>query len=169
MKKAVFILIIVLAGVFSAQAQVWVGGSVSARLSKDSQSFSIAPDVGYDFSNVPFSIGCSVEYGGTFQSNEAYSQYLILGPFFRYSVCDLNERFSLFVDLYSDFDVLEFGIFDVGLSPGISFDLSEHWSAEFSFGLLEYDWEQIPDEKPSQTFGFSFEAVAPSFGLYYSF
>ena len=88
---------------------------------------------------------------------------------FRYDICDLNERFSLFADLYSDFDVLDFGFFDIGLSPGISFDLTEHWSAEFSVGLLEYNWERVPDEKPSQTFQFFFETVAPSFGIYYNF
>lgn len=169
MKKAVLTLIIMLAGMFSAQAQVWIGGSVNARFNKDSQSFSIAPDVGYCFSNVPFSIACAMEYGGTFQKDATYSQSLTLSPYFRYDICDLDERFSLFVDLYSDFDVLEFSCFDIGLSPGISFEISEHWSTEFSFGLLEYDWERVPDDKPNQSIGFGFETAAPSFGFYYNF
>ena len=169
MKKALIILAFALFSVFTAQAQIWIGGAVNASFSKETKTFSIAPDVGYCIPSTPFSIACAVEYGGTFQQDEAYSQSLTLSPYFRYDICDLNERFSLFADLYSDFEVLEFGSFDIGLSPGISFDLTEHWSAEFSFGLLEYDWERIPDEKPSQTFQFFFETVAPSFGIYYNF
>jgi len=169
MKKVVLTLIIMVAGWFSAQAQVWIGGSVDARLNKESQSFSIAPDVGYCFSNVPFSIACAMEYGGTFKRGEAYSQSLTLSPYFRYDICDLNEHSSLFVDLYSDFDMLEFSYFDIGLSPGISFEISEHWSTEFSFGLLEYDWERIPDDKPNQSIGLCLETVAPSFGIFYNF
>ena len=168
-KKALVTLAFALFGIFTAQAQIWIGGAVSASFNKEIKTFSIAPDVGYCIPSTPFSIACAVEYGGTFQHDETYSQSLTLSPYFRYDICDLNERFSLFADLYSDFDVLDFGSFDIGLSPGISFDLTEHWSAEFSFGLLEYNWERIPDEKPSQTFRFSFETVALSFGIYYNF
>jgi len=169
MKKALIILAFALFGVFTAQAQIWIGGAVNASFNKEIKTFSIAPDIGYCIPSTPFSIACAVEYGGTFQQGEAYSQSLTLSPYFRYGICDLNERFSLFADLYSDFEVLDFGSFDIGLSPGISFDLTEHWSAEFSVGLLEYNWERIPDEKPSQTFRFFFETAVPSFGIYYNF
>ena len=169
MKKAVLTLIVLLAGWFSAQAQVWIGGSLGARLGKDTQSFTIAPDVGYSFSNVPFSVGCSLEYGGTVKKEEAYSHELTVSPYFRYDICDIGERFTLFMDLYTDFEVLEFNSFDVGLDSGISFDVTEHWSTEFCIGLLEYKRERVPDEKPRQTFELSFKAVAPSFKLYYNF
>lgn len=167
MKKALLTLIIVLAGLLSAQAQVWIGGSVDARFGKESKSFSIAPDVGYCIPNTPFSIACALEYGGTFQTDETYTHSLIVSPYFRSNICDIGERFSLFVDLVSDIDVLEFGSFDVGLSPGISFNLTDHWSAEFSMGFLGY--QRTKGDTIEQSFVADFATVASSFGVYYNF
>ena len=170
MKKLVLTFVTVLASVFSLQAQIWLGGSVKARMgNKEAKTFTIAPDVGYSFSNTPFSIACSLEYGGTISKDEPYSHSLTVSPYFRYDICDIDEHFTLFVDLSTDIDVLEFSSFDVGLSPGVTFDVSEHWSAEFSIGLLEYDWERVPGEKPKQSFKIDFKALAPSFGLCYNF
>lgn len=169
MKKIVLTLVVVLACVFSMQAQVWIGGSVNARFGKENKTFTIAPDVGYSFPDIPFSIGCALEYGGTFSDVEPFAHSLTVSPYFRYNLCDINERFSLFLDLCTDFDVLKFASFDVGLAPGVSFDLTDHWSAEFSLGLLEYKWERVPDDKPKHSFELNFKAAAPSFSLYYNF
>ena len=119
--------------------------------------------------NLPFSIGCTLEYGGTAQIDQPYSHSLTVSPYFRYDVYEITERYTLFVDLYADFDAIEFSSFDIGLSPGIAFDITEHWSAEFSLGFLEYGWEKVPNEKPSQSFGLKLDAVATSFGINYSF
>ena len=119
--------------------------------------------------DVPISVACAIEYEGNFQKGEGSAHDLIVTPYFRYNICDIGERFSFFMDLFSGIDMLRFNIFNVGLSPGVSFDVTEHWSAEFSIGFLGYEWERIPDDKPLQSFEFGFEAAAPSFGLYYSF
>ena len=169
MKKALIILAFTLLGVFTAQAQIWLGGSVNASLNKDVKTFSIAPDLGYSIPNTPFSIACTVEYSGTLQQGEAYTHALTVSPGFRYDICDINERFSIFVDLFSDIDALEFSFFNIGLSPGISFDLTEHWSAEFSFGFLGYEWEQALDDKANGRFVLDFATAVPSFGIYYNF
>ena len=169
MKKAVLTLIVLLAGWFSAQAQVWIGGSLGARLGKDTQSFTIAPDVGYCIPNTPFSIACAVEYAGSLIEGEAYTHSLTVSPYFRYDICELSERFSLFMDLASDIDALEFNSFDIGLAPGISFNLTEHWSSEFSFAFLGYEWRREAGESPEHHFALDFAAVAPSFGIYYNF
>ena len=156
-------------GIYTVQAQIWLGGSVNATFNKESQTFAIAPDVGYCIPNTSFSIACAVEYGGSVSKNEDYTHYLTLSPYFRYDICEIGERFSLFVDLAADFDALKFSSFDIGLAPGVSFNLTEHWSTEFSFCFLGYEWERVPDEKPNQTFQFFFETVVPSFGIYYNF
>lgn len=169
MKKFFLVIVFVFFGVLTTQAQWYIGGSANASLNKDFKSFTIAPDFGYYMSNAPFAIGCAVEYEGALQKGEDYYHALTLSPYFRYDICDIGERFSLFTDLIFDFDVLEFSFFDIGLCPGISFDLTEHWSAEFNLGFLGYEWEKVSDDKPSQNIVLNFETVAPSFGIFYSF
>jgi len=169
MKKRLLTLIIALFGVLSVQAQIWIGGSANATLGKELKTFSIAPDVGYCIPNTPFSIACAVEYAGTLQNGEDYCHSVTISPYFRYDICEIGERFSLFVDLVSDFDALEFSSFDIGLCPGISFDLTDHWSAEFYIGFLGYEWEQVADDEVERCFVLDFKTVAPSFGIYYNF
>ena len=169
MKKIVLTLAIAFMGIFTAQAQVWLGGSLSANITKDSKTFSIAPDVGYCFKDSPFSIACAVEYGGTFIDGEGYSHALTLSPYFRYDICTLEERFSLFVDLTSDIDALHFRTFDIGLSPGVSFNVTEHWSAEFSYGFLGYRREALPRRPVENSFELDFKTATAEFGIYYNF
>ena len=169
MKKAFLVIAFALLGIFTAQAQIWLGGSVNANLNKEDKTFSVAPDVGYCIPNTPFSIACAVEYAGSLIEGEAYTHSLTVSPYFRYDICELSERFSLFMDLASDIDALEFNSFDIGLAPGISFNLTEHWSSEFSFAFLGYEWRREAGESPEHHFALDFEAVAPSFGIYYNF
>lgn len=169
MKKLLLTIVLAFAGIVSSQAQWYIGGSANANLNKDIKTFTIAPDVGYCFANAPFSVACALEYEGTFLNGEAYSHSLTVSPYVRYNICDISERFSLFVDLVSDIDALEFHSFDIGLSPGVSFDVTEHWSAEFSFAFLGYEWEREPGEPTEHRFVFSFATAAPSFGIYYNF
>ena len=169
MKKIFLTFAFVVATFISMQAQVWLGGSVNAQLNKDFKTFTIAPDVGYCIPNTPFSIACAIEYGGTFQKDVDYCHSLTVSPYFRYDICPISERFSFFVDLTADIDALELNFFDIGLSPGVSFNLTEHWSAEFSFAFLGYEWEKVPDEMPEQRFVLDFATATTSFGIYYNF
>lgn len=169
MKRLILVIVFALGGILTAQAQWFLGGSVNANLNKDLKTFTIAPDAGYYFDDTPFSVGCAVEYSGSHSNDEGYTHSLTLSPYFRYDIFDISERFSFFTDLVADIDVLELGWFDIGLSPGVSFDLTEHWSAEFSAGFLGYEWERVPNEKPIHNFVLSFETVAPSFRIYYNF
>lgn len=169
MKKILFTLALVVMALISAQAQVWIGGSVNAQLNKDLKTFTIAPDVGYCFENVPFSVACAFEYEGAFSADEGYSHALTVSPYVRYDICDIEERFSLFVDLISDIDALELSFFDIGLSPGVSMSISDHWSAEFSYGFLGYRWEQLTDQEIGHSFELDFKTAAAGFGIYYSF
>lgn len=169
MKKLLFTIAFAFIGIFTAQAQWFIGGSASAAINKESQTFSIAPIAGYCFPDTPFSITCAIEYGGTFQSGEAYTHSLTVSPYGRYNICDIGERFSLFVDFGFDIDALELNFFDIMLFPGVAFELTEHWSAEFSIGLLGCEWERGPNDTFTHNFVLGFETAAPSFGFYYSF
>jgi hypothetical protein len=169
MKKTLLIFALVFASIISMQAQMWLGGNINTQLNKEVKTFSIAPDVGYCIPNTPFSIACAVEYEGTIQKDEAYSHSLTVSPYFRYEICEIEERFSLFVDLISDIEALDFSFFDIGLAPGISFNLTEHWSAEFSYGFLGYQQEQVPGDRVDRNFVLNFSTATGLFGIYYSF
>lgn len=169
MKKTLLTIAFIVATFVTAHAQVWLGGNVSAQLNKDTKTFTIAPDVGYCFPNSPFSVACAFEYEGSFINEEGYSHALTVSPYVRYNICDISERFTLFVDLSSDIDVLEFGLLNVGLGPGVSFDVTDHWSAEFSMGFLGYKREQAEDNNIKHSFNLELELAAPSFGIYYNF
>lgn len=169
MKKILLTFAFVIAAFVSARAQFYIGGNLNAKLNKETKTFTIAPDVGYSFPNAPFSVACAVEYGGTIPKDEAYQHSLTLSPYVRYNICDMGERFTLVVDLSSDIDVLDFGLLEVGLNPGVSFDVSDHWSAEFSMGFLGYKREEAEDRSTKHSFELKLELAAPSFSFYYSF
>ena len=169
MKKILFTFAFVIAAFVSVHAQFYIGGNLNAKLNKETKTFTIAPDVGYSFPNAPFSVACAVEYGGTIPKDEAYQHSLTLSPYVRYNICDIGERFTLVVDLSSDIDVLDFGLLEVGLNPGVSFDVSDHWSAEFSMGFLGYKREEAEGQSTKHSFELKLELAAPSFSFYYSF
>ena len=169
MKKLLLTCVFIVAAFMTSQAQVWIGGSVNAQLNKDLKTFNIAPDVGYCFENVPFSVACALEYEGSFSADEGYSHALTVSPYVRYDICDIEERFFFFVDLIADIDAIELSYFDIGLTPGVSYDLTDHWSIEFSYGFLGYTWEQLPDQIIGHSFELDFKTAAAEFGLYYSF
>jgi opacity protein-like surface antigen len=169
MKKLFLTIVLAFIGIFTAQAQWYIGGGLKANFVKEAKSFTLSPDAGYCFKNVPLSLGCSVEYEGAIQSGEAYSHALTLSPYFRYTICDIGERFSFFTDLSADIDALKFGLLNVGLSPGVSFDVTDHWSAEFSIGFLSYNREQAEDKSIKHSFELELKLAAPSFGIYYNF
>ena len=169
MKNILLAAVFTFIGIFTAQAQWYIGGGVKASFQKESQSFTLAPDGGYCFANSPLSLGGAIEYGGTRESGEAYSHSLSASLYLRYIICDIGERFSFFTDFGGDVDALRLGWFDIGMSPGVSFDLTDRWSAEFSAGFMGYEWEQVPDDKPIQRFVLNFETVAPRFRFYYNF
>ena len=169
MKKILLVFAFAFIGIFTAQAQWYIGGGLKANFGKDVKTFTLAPDAGYCFENAPLSLGCAVEYEGTRKIGEAFSHSLTVSPYLRYTICEIGERFSFFIDLTADIDALQLGSFDIGLSPGVSFDLTECWSAEFSAGFLGYEWEKVSDDKPLQKFVLNFETGAPSFSIYYNF
>ena len=165
MKKLILLIAFVITASFSVQAQVWIGGSVNGFLNKETKTFTIAPDVGYSIPNTPLSVACALEYQGSYLGGDGYSHELTVSRYLRIDICDISERFSMFIDV----DVLGFSYFDIGLAPGISFDLTEHWSAEFSYGFMGYRWEQLPDQTIEHSFEMDFKASAAEFGISYSF
>ena len=177
MKKLFLVLVLAFVGIFTANAQVWIGGSASAQVTKDHNAFSIAPEVGYMIPNTPFTIAAGVNY----MHNDEGLNNLVLSPYFRYVPCTIGEKkqFSLFLDLTADF-APKFGKINnnwvngyaIGLQPGIAWMATEHWTAAFRFAYAEYRHNLNPHAIEAVTengFFMNFTLGTPWIGLYYNF
>lgn len=169
MKKLFLVLVLAFAGIFTANAQVWVGGGLGASIQKNSMNLSIAPEVGYAF-NSHWQIAIGAGYGfnqtKTEVPNEVFTNNtLALQPYVRYVATSI-EKFSLFFDLCGDFALLddERG-YAVTLQPGIAWMATKHWTAAFRFGKVGYDHNFYG----TNGFLMNCDLAAPQIRLYYNF
>lgn len=176
MKKFLTVLVAALLGV-GAYAQDWyVGGSFALSGTKDSGfGIAIAPDFGYCISD-NLNVGAIIGFGN---ANAAFSSALAgdgsytLGetswefcPYLRYipfSQGIVSFFTDACVDVYGGKDSLgdSYSGLVVGINPGLSIELSDNFSVDFTLGLIGYDTEL-------QTFGLSVGRVS-SIGFYYAF
>jgi hypothetical protein len=166
MKKLFLVLALAFVGIFTANAQVWIGGSANATINKNVTNFAIAPEVGYSFTGTPWTIAVAANYTfNKFDQMDA-TNGLILSPYVRYSICNI-EKFTLFMDLTGDFDETSktFG-YRVGLQPGIAWMATKHWTAAFRFAFIGYNHCNYYGD---EGFRMNFATSAPGFGLYYNF
>lgn len=172
MKKLFLVLVLAFAGIFTANAQVWVGGGLGASIQKNYTSLSIAPEVGYAINNQ-----WQVALGAGYQFNQAKTDVLgetitnstnklSLQPYVRYVATTIGEKFSLFMDLCADFGLLDDNRdYAVTLQPGIAWMATDHWTAAFRFGKVGYDHNFYGTD------GFLLDGdlAAPQIRLYYNF
>ncbi len=167
MKKVFLTLVLAFAGIFAANAQVWIGGSTNATINDNVINFTVAPEIGYSFTNSHWTIATGANYTFDKLGSKDATHGLLLSPYVRYSICNI-EKFALFMDLTGDFDVLsdEFG-YRVGLQPGIAWMATKHWTAAFRFGFIGYNKCAHYGAE-----GFRLDylgTTGPTFGLYYNF
>ena len=165
MKKLFLVLALAFVGIFTANAQVWVGGSTSATINKDVTKFAIAPEVGYSFTGTPWTVAVAADYALTKYDGFDAGHGLILSPYVRYSICNI-EKFALFMDLTGDFGLKGYEGYRVGLQPGIAWMATEHWTAAFRFAFIGYNH---CDYYGDEGFRMNCATSAPGFGLYYNF
>lgn len=165
MKKVLITLIIAFSGIFTANAQVWIGGSAGAQL-KSGFTVSVAPEIGYSFNNSPFSIATSLNLILTGNEGSSHVYWgLIASPYVRYNLCTVGEKFNIFMDLTGDF-VIPDGGYRVGLQPGIAWMATKHWTAAARIGFMGYNQSDFYGDKGLEL---SFQAAIPTIGLYYNF
>ena len=164
MKKTILVILVLFAAM-TAKAQWYVGGGINGELFESHKTMSLNPDFGYTLKNAPFGFGlASLFY---FQQaepdgNPLRLDVICISPYFRYYFYEI-ERFYFFTDMVCDVNVFgEFG-WDVGLLAGVSFNITEHWSAEFNYGWIGY--EQFEEKGIS----FLMDASTVRFAFYYNF
>ena len=171
MKKLFLVLAFAFAGIFAANAQVWVGGGLGASIQKNHTSLSLAPEVGYAINN-QWQIALGAGYGfnqtkvdvlGETVTNNTNT--LALQPYVRYVATTIG-KFSLFFDLCGDFGLLDDARdYAVTLQPGIAWMATDHWTAAFRFGKVGYDHNFYGTDG----FLLNCDLAAPQIRLYYNF
>lgn len=167
MKKVFLILALAFAGIFTANAQVWVGGGLGASIQKNHTSLSLAPEVGYAINNQwQVALGAGYGFSQTKVDTLTYNtNTLALQPYVRY-VATTVGKFSLFFDLCGDFGLLDdTRDYAVTIQPGIAWMATDHWTAAFRFGKVGYDHNFYGTDG----FLMDCDLAAPQIRLYYNF
>jgi hypothetical protein len=165
MKKVLLTLVLAFTGIFAANAQLWMGGAVSADFTKNVTAFTLAPEVGYSFAGTPLTVAAEVDYSFTKAKDFDATHELILKPYLRCNLLTI-EKFGVFADLTGDFGVVNNNGWAVSLRPGVAWMATEHWTAAFRFAFLQYDHGMYHGENGVYLDG---ATLAPQFGLYYNF
>ncbi|MBR5378255.1 MAG: hypothetical protein IK135_03965 [Bacteroidales bacterium] len=171
MKKLFLVLALAFAGIFTANAQVWVGGGLGASVQKNYTHFSIAPEIGYAINN-QWQVALGAGYGFTQTKTDVLGETvthntntLALQPYVRY-VATTVGKFSLFFDLCGDFGLLDDARdYAVTIQPGIAWMATDHWTAAFRFGKVGYDHNFYGTDG----FLLNCDLAAPQIRLYYNF
>ena len=171
MKKLFLVLALAFAGIFTANAQVWVGGGLGASIQKNHTSLSIAPEIGYAI-NDQWQVALGAGYGFNQTKVDVLGETittntntLALQPYVRYVATTIG-KFSLFFDLCGDFGLLDDARdYAVTLQPGIAWMATDHWTAAFRFGKVGYDHNFYGTDG----FLLNCDLAAPQIRLYYNF
>ena len=170
MKKLFLIVALAIMGIFTANAQVWIGGGVGAKVYENYTSFSIAPEVGYNINNHwTVALGANYDFSRSVLEGDVEREVIInnlaLQPYVRYVGGTIGKKFSLFVDLTGDFGLLDRGGYAVSLRPGIAWAATEKFTAAFRFGFAGYDHGFFGE---NNGFYMNCEMATPEIRFYYS-
>lgn len=183
MKKFIISAIAVMMVAFTANAQVWVGGSINyanekstfkagdTKVTEKSGVFTIAPEVGY---NLDENWAVAASLGLTFPKNAAnitfspYARY----TFYREGIVSLFGDGGLVFNCKKVKDADADWSYGIFVSPGIAVALNDQFSLVTRLGGISYGWDTERDENSRYTesnFNVGLDLLIPSVGLYYSF
>ena len=190
MKKLFLVVVVVAASITTGKAQFYIGGSFGFwydNTTPKTTSFNIAPDAGYSFNN-RWAVGMAIGFdariyhdktqnwvyinpdgsSSSYISTYSNDYYFYAEPYARFNYFSV-DRIKLFLDGVLGVAVAEhgsFGGFQVIVRPGISINLTDHFTLVGTFGRLGCSFGGYRNS--ADGFGFW---LRNSFGLsfYYSF
>ena len=165
MKKLFLVLAFAFAGIFAANAQVWVGGGLGAQINNEHTRLTVSPEIGYAFNN-QWQLALGAGYAFDKLDGTATINVLSLEPYVRYVATTIGDKFSLFFDLTGDFGLIDASGWATTLRPGIAWMATEHWTAAFRFGFMGYDHGYYGGDNG---FYMNCDLAAPQIRLYYNF
>ncbi len=180
--KKFFVMAVMAIMAIGASAQWYVGGNLDFGQTKadgvKTTTFGIAPEVGYNFSE-NWAFGGTLDLGYTKQSG-VKTTMIQVNPYARYTYFT-SGNLNLFVD-----GVVGLGFgwskaggeksdtavsYAIGFKPGISYNLTEHFSLVAHVGLLGYQGgnDTYKDAGFPEEWGLHLNGSNLSFGFYYTF
>ena len=181
--KKIFAIALVAMMTMTANAQVYVGGSLgfaSESYDGDSETvWSIMPEIGYNL-NEDWAVGVVVGYGEGKDKTKVDGRTFTdkvktfaVSPYVRYTAVKL-DKVNVFVDGGFGYQNIKWGevkdnIWQFGLKPGVAINLNDKLSFVSHFGFLGYKNEKLKgDDESTKSFGFNLGSEV-SFGMYYNF
>jgi len=176
MKKLVLLLCVV-AFTVSAKAQIYLGGSfnITHDGDRDATEFTLAPEIGYKL-NKNWEFGAEIGYthnskDWAYKDEDFDVNSFHFAPYARWSY--LNKgMFHLFLEGGFGFSTSKVedhdskNGFEIGIKPGMAFDVADHFSFIAKFGFLGYRDDYKYDNSVS---GISVNTEDLSIGFVYSF
>lgn len=181
MKKIVLLMFVVCAAL-TANAQVYVGGSVGFWHNDDADatSYKIIPEIGYNLSD-KWALGMEIGYyhaeDGIFNGEiMPETNFFSVAPYARFIYYE-NGIVRLFLDGgfgFGTYKIKDLGDsengFEIGIKPGIAVKLNDRFSLISKIGFLGYRDEYITANlQGGNGFGLDFSPANISFGVQVNF
>ncbi|MCM1449890.1 MAG: porin family protein [Clostridiales bacterium] len=163
----------------AASAQLYVGGSIGLQrnISDNVTDIKVSPEIGYNYSD-EWAFGTEIGYQHTYNDGLKVNIFAI-APYARYNYFRY-EKVKLFVDggfglgfgkaKVDDHSSDTATLFEIGLKPGVAFDVTDKFGLVAHFGFLGYRGgnDAGKDIRP-ETIGFDFSTLDLSLGFYVNF
>lgn len=172
MRKFLLTAMIVFVSFFSAKAQFWLGGSLDFLTNDAYSSFTVAPEIGYGFSNSPWSVAVSLDYSTVHvykYGGDKISRAFALAPFARYNLKQI-KNITFFVD--TAFEMMFYGGSNAkrfGFHPGALFKPTDHWAIGLHVGFVGYNDGGLPELMGDKGFAITWNPTLPTFSMSYCF
>lgn len=174
--KKIILAAIVAASAMTANAQVWIGGSLGfnsttkevASIDVTTTSFEIQPEIGYNLSD-QWAVACALGFSTSKTENADAQNTFKINPYARYTFAKSGIA-SFFVDgglSYTTYGE-DHNRFGIGVQPGVAISLSDNFSFVTKLGSLGYSTTSNHDVD-TNSFGLGVDGNAINFGLYYAF
>lgn len=197
MKKFIMTLVAAVAMTVSANAQVYLGGSLGIGGSKvnggdNVTTYQVLPEIGYKFDK-DWAIGTVVGFGkatpgelvtnSTLDTENSSRNYVTVQPYVRYTFVH-SKYVNVFVDGgfgythlnhagtgVSDQPQVSYNAWTVGLRPGIEVNLNKKVSFVAHIGFAGYNTIKgdYDGAKSSDAWGVKLDGNNVTFGVYYNF
>ena len=176
MKKIIIVLLAAAASFTAAdkasaqEKGLWIGGKLGYWHDKTegvkTDSFSIAPEAGYDF-NKRWSVGVALGYEYLKVKDGGSANVFTASPYARYKYYN-KGILSLFLDGGVGFACCDHEGFQAGITPGLSVKINEHFSFLTQVGFLGYRKDYFSGGS-GEAFGLKLYSSDLKFGFYYKF
>ena len=173
MKKIIIVLLAAAASFTAAnkasaqEKGLWIGGKLGYWHDKTegvkTDSFSIAPEAGYDF-NKRWSVGVALGYEYLKVKDGGSANVFTASPYARYKYYN-KGILSLFLDGGVGFACCDHEGFQAGITPGLSVKINEHFSFLTQVGFLGYRKDYF-NGGSGEAFGLKLSSSDLKFGVF---